>query len=165
MTDWEKELARIDKQLASLSDDKLIAAADAQAQAQGPPPATVPKGAAPGRAPSAPARAPAAVPERRSRWGLLGRVALAMGLGVAILFWPYGTTCGTPLFGYLASVVVLGATGVLAAVASWRQRAAVAHVLSLGAVLWAVVLGAAQVLPRTAYIAQDPAARATWLCP
>ncbi len=103
--------------------------------------------------------------DRRSRWGLLGRVALAAGLGVALLFWPYGTLCGTALFGYLASVGVLGATGVVAAVTSWRRRAPVAHVISLTVVLWAVVLAAAQVLPRTAYVATDPAARATWFCP
>jgi len=38
--DWDKELAKVDKQLASLSDDALL----------GPPPTTGAKGAAPARA-------------------------------------------------------------------------------------------------------------------
>lgn len=152
-TDWEKELAKIDKQLASLSDDKLIAAAEAQAPA----PPTVGKGR--------PEAKPSLPPSfGRARWGVIGRVALAVGLGVAVLFWPYDAVCGIRLFGYLGALGVLIATGVVAAVSSWRNRAAVGHVVSLMVILWALALCAAVVLPRVGYVS-DPAAAATWLCP
>ncbi len=152
-TDWEKELAKIDKQLASLSDDKLIAAADAQTPAR---PATV-KGE--------PAAKPSLPPSpQRARWGVIGRVALAAGLGVALPFWPYDAACGIRLFAYLAALGVLTATGMVAAISSWRHRSAVGHVVSLVVIVWALTLSAAVVLPRVGYAA-DPAAPATWLCP
>lgn len=152
-TDWEKELAKIDKQLASLSDDKLIAASEAQTPAR----PAMPKGGP--EAKSTPPSLP-----RSTRWGVIGRVTLAVGLGVAVLFWPYDAACGVRLFAYLGALGVLTATGMVAAISSWRHRAAIGHVISLMVILWALALSAAVLLPRVGYTA-DPAAPSTWFCP
>jgi hypothetical protein len=155
MTDWDKELAKIDKQLAELSDEKLLASSPSPAAPAAAPPK---KGGA-----AAPPSAPVYV--RGAQWGVAGRVALAVGLGVALLFWPYGTACGASLFAYLGAVGVLGAAGVLAAVSTWRHRAPVMHVAALLSLLWALALVAAIVLPRTTYAAPDSVTPAPWLCP
>jgi hypothetical protein len=51
-------------------------------------------------------------------------------------------------------------TGAWVAVASWRLRSEVAHILALLIVLWGIVLAAEQVLPRIGYAAE----RASWHC-
>ncbi len=150
-TDWDKELAKIDKQLASLSDDKLIASA------------RTPDLVAPGAAKGGPAAKPAVPSPLKAHWGVLGRVALAVALGVGVLFWPYDTACGIRLFAYVGALGVLMATGMVGAVSSWRHRAPVLHVVSLVVILWALALAAAVVLPRVGY-AGDPAGAATWFC-
>lgn len=157
MTDWEKELARIDKKLAALSDDKLIAAADAEAGG-----AELPASVRPAQAGTVVTPVTRAVP--RSRLGLFARVSLALLLGVAIIFWPYEEDCGAGLFAYLGALTVVGASGVIAAVASWRRRAPVSHVASLVVVLWTIALMAVQVLPRVGYAAVASERPATWLC-
>lgn len=147
---WEKELARIDKQMSSMSDDQLLASA----------------------APAAPTPGSASSPTRQatggrdvappSKLGLIVRVSLAAGLAVAVPFWPYAARCGAPLFGYLAAIAVVCAAGIWAAIATWRARAARAHLLTLGVVAWGLGLAAIEVLPRVGY-ANDPA-RVDWMC-
>lgn len=145
---WDKELAKIDKQMSSLSDDELAARTAA------------PAGKSPGRAPvSDPGPAPAGAP---SRAGVVLRVGLAVALAIGVHFWPYGRQCGLGLSGYLASVTVVGAAGTWAAVATWRARSARAHMLALLVVTWGIALAAVEVLPRIGY-AKDPA-RVAWLC-
>ena len=84
--DWDKELAKVDKQLASLSDDALL----------GPPPATTGKKEVPSGkkapAPSAPVAARAT-----SSWSVYGRLILSLAVGVAMLLWPYPARCGVGL--------------------------------------------------------------------
>jgi hypothetical protein len=155
MTDWDKELAKIDKQLAELSDEKLMASSPAPAAPTAAPPAK--RGAAPLPPPS--------VSGRGGRWGVLGRVALAVGLGAALLFWPYGTACGVRLFAYLGALGVLGAASILAAVSGWRHRAPAMHFAALLSLIWALALVAAVVLPRTSYAVPDTGTPAPWLCP
>jgi hypothetical protein len=46
----------------------------------------------------------------------------------------------------------------------WRHRAAKAHTLSLLLVLWGLVLGAIDVLPRTGYAIPTQAHPAGWAC-
>jgi hypothetical protein len=162
--DWDKELAKIDKQLGSLSDDALL----------GPTPVTLPgnkPGAKPVAAPpsgvvkqprlSAPA---SAEPRATSSWGVYARLTLSVALGVAMVLWPYPARCGPGLAGYLAAVVVVVASGVWSSVWTWRHRASHAHTLSLLIILWGLVLGSIEVLPRIGYAkaaAQHPAA---WAC-
>jgi hypothetical protein len=141
MTDWDAELKKIDKQLESMSDSALI------------PAAPTPKGAAP---PNAAAQAQVAAERAGTRtWGAFLRLALATALGVGILFWPYETRCGVGLAGYLAAVGAVALGGLWSSVWTWKHRTARAHVLSLLLVVWGLVLGALEVLPRVGYAKPD----------
>jgi hypothetical protein len=145
MTDWDAQLKKIDKQLESMSDSALIPAA--------------PKNAPPA------ARAEVATERATTRtWGAFLRLALATALGVGILFWPYPTRCGVGLAGYLAAVTAIVAGGVWSSVWTWRHRTARAHVLSLLLILWGMVLGATELLPRVGYAKPDPARPTGWTC-
>jgi hypothetical protein len=145
MTDWDAELKKIDKQLESMSDSALI-----PAPAKNAPPA---------------ARAEVAAERATTRtWGAFLRLALATALGVGILFWPYPTRCGFGLTGYLLAVAAVFAGGVWSSVWTWRHRTARAHVLSLLLILWGMVLGATELLPRLGYAKADPARPTGWTC-
>ena len=142
--DWDAEMRKIDKQIASLP-----------AQGAAPARAAAPPGAA---APVAPAR-----PET-STFGVMARLALACALGVAIMFWPYGAKCGFGLAAYLASVSTLVVAGVWASIWTWKHRAARAHTVSLLLVTWGLVLAAADVLPRVGYAKPTATHPANWTC-
>ena len=141
---WDKELAKIDRQLESVSDEALF-----------------PTKAAPTPAAKAEAKAAQA---RTSTLGVVLRLALATALGVGILFWPYEAKCGLGLAGYLAAVGVVTVGGLWSAVWSWKHRAAKAHVLSLLLGLWGLVLAAMEVLPRVGYARPDLRHPAIWSC-
>ena len=145
MTDWDAQLKKIDKQMETMSDSALIPAA--------------PKGAAPQ------ARAEVAAERAGTRtWGAFLRLTLATALGVGILFWPYPTRCGVGLVGYLLAVAAIVAGGVWSSVWTWRHRTARAHVLSLLLVLWGLVLGGIELLPRVGYAKADLTRPAGWTC-
>ncbi len=145
MKNWDKELARIDKQLESMADEALLPSSVA----------TTPE-----------AKAEVKALQGRTRTlGVLARLTLAVALGLGMLFWPYDARCGFGLAGYLASVGVVIGSGLWSAIWSWRHQAPRAHVLSLLIVLWGLVLGAVEILPRTGYAKPDPARPLTWLCP
>ncbi|HEY5220318.1 MAG TPA: hypothetical protein VIJ16_10950 [Gemmatimonadaceae bacterium] len=153
--DWSKELAKIDKQLGSMSDDALLPqeakpAADARQRA----PASTGKsdGAKP-----APAKA-------TGGFGVFARLALSVVLGVAILLWPYQARCGLGLAAYLGAVAVVVVSGAWSAVWTWRHRAARGHVLSLLILLWGLVLGSMEVLPRVGYAKADLRHPTGWVC-
>jgi hypothetical protein len=142
---WEKELAKIDKQLESMADEALLPSTGAKSP-----------------------EAKAEVKARQSRTrtlGVLARLTLAVALGVGMLFWPYDARCGFGLAAYLGAVLVLAGSGVWTAIWSWRHQAPRAHVLSLLILLWGITLGAVEILPRTGYAKPDPGHPATWLCP
>ena len=150
-TDWDKELAKIDKQLGSISDEEL---------ARSTPPAKATGARAAGVAlPPAASRL-----TKRQALGLFSRLALALGLGVAMLFWPYAQRCGSGLFIYLGALVVVIGAGLWSAVAAWRHRAAKTHILSLAVVAWGVTLGAREVLPRVGYARPELGFPTTWMC-
>jgi hypothetical protein len=85
-------------------------------------------------------------------------------LGIAILFWPYPNRCGVGLAGYLGAVAAVSIGGAWSAVWTWRHRAGAAHVLSLLLVLWGLVLGAIEVLPRIGYAIPTLAHPPIWTC-
>ena len=155
--DWDKELAKVDKQLASLSDDQLVA-----------PPASGGKGAlAPPSTAAPPKAAPrdAGAPRPTTSLGVYARLTISVALGVAMLVWPYPARCGPGLAAYLAAVAVVLASGVWSAIWTWRHRASRAHILSLLLILWGVVLGSMEVLPRVGYAKPDLRHPSTWSCP
>jgi hypothetical protein len=145
MSDWDAELKKIDRRLEALSDSALVPA---------PPP-------------GAPASARAEVAAERAStrtWGAFLRLALATALGVGILFWPYPKQCGVELGGYLAAVSAVTVGGLWSSVWTWRHRTARAHVLSLLLVVWGLLLGALEVLPRVGYAKPDAARPFGWSC-
>lgn len=158
MTDWDKELAKIDKQLASMSDADLVAepARPALPAGKGKAPAPVRQSA------QAPAEAPAG--GKYATLGLYARFGLSVALGVGMMFWPYDAKCGAGLALYLGAVAAVVISGVWSAVWSWRHRAAKLHVLSLLILTWGLVLGGLDVLPRIGYAKPNLLHPATWAC-
>lgn len=141
---WEEEMKKIDRQLESISDEALLPA----------------KGAA------TPAAKAVAVEKQASTktLGVMLRLLLSLALGVGIVFWPYGTRCGLPLFGYLAAAGLISVTGVWSAIWTWRHRSARGHLVALGLVLWGALLAANEILPRVGYARPTEAHPAVWLC-
>ena len=141
---WDKELAKIDKQLESLSDEALLPAR-------------------PDAGPAARAETQA-IQRETTTLGVMSRLLLATALGVGMAFWPYSARCGTGLFAYLGAVGVLMAAGAWSAVWTWRHRSAKAHLLSLLLILWGGTLAAMEVLPRIGYAIPTEAHPAAWMC-
>jgi len=138
MSDWDRKMANIDKRLESISDDQLV-----------------------GR-PKTPAIA--RVRAETSTFGVFARLLLSVALGVAIVFWPYGSRCGIGLAAYLGAVTAVVASGVWSAVWTFRHRAGRAHALSLLLILWGMLLGAQEVLPRVGYAIPTPQHPTAWVC-
>jgi hypothetical protein len=153
--DWSKELAKVDKQLASLPDDALLAPTGGTNQ---PPAGKGGKGTPDAGAAGVPGR-----PETSS-WGVYSRLVLSVALGVAMVVWPYEARCGVGLGAYLAAVVVVITSGVWSSVWTWRHRASRAHALSLLLILWGLLLGSIEVLPRVGYAKPDARHPAQWAC-
>jgi len=144
--DWDKELAEIDKVIA-------------KQPVGGPKP---PSAGAPAALP-APRSAPSAPPAVRGRAALGGWVRVLLGVAVAAgvtLAWPYRHSCGLPLYGYLAASAGVLLAGVWGAVASWKRRLGLAHVVSLLVILCGTGLILKELLERTNYVRHP----ATWSC-
>jgi hypothetical protein len=128
---WDKEMARIDKQLESASDAQLFPAK-------------------PGA--STPEKVQVAADRAATRsWPAILRLMLSVALGIGVLFWPYGNRCGAGLAGYLIAVTAVIGSGVWSALWTWRHRTGRAHILSLLLIAWGLVLGTTEILPRIGY--------------
>ena len=146
--DWDKELADIDRVI----------------QKHGAAPSSGPPALPPAATPAPTARAPSAAGPMLARGSIAMTwfwVALAVLLAAALPLWPYGKGCGLQLFFYLGAATLALLAGAAGAVNSWRSRRGLAHVISLVVVVFAGVMGAREVLPRTGYAAEAQA----WLCP
>jgi len=143
-SNWDKELAKIDKQLESMSDEALLPAK-------------------PNASPAEKVQAKA-VQRETTTFGVMARLLLATALGVGMFFWPYSARCGAGLLGYLAAVGMLVTAGAWSAVWTWRHRSAKAHLLSLLLVLWGGTLAAMEILPRVGYAIPTEAHPAAWMC-
>jgi len=150
--DWSKELAKIDQQLQSLPDEALV---PAKASPGGKGAGAQSMGAAP---PAASGRGKAAT------FGMLARLTLSVALGVGMLFWPYEARCGAGLALYLGAVGAVLVGGVWSTVWSWRHRSGRAHTLALLLLLWGLVLGSLEVLPRVGYAKPSLKHPTTWAC-
>jgi hypothetical protein len=159
--DWEKELAEIDRRLAS-----------APAEAEAPPVATPPsKGrpVAPAALTTRPSTAaPTAAPVARRHWkataGLFVRLLVTAALLACVVVWPYETRCGPWLAGYLTTIGLTALAALWTSVAAWRHRGAIVHVLSLAVLVTAGVYAGLEVLPRIGYAMPNPAHPAMWAC-
>lgn len=149
--DWEKELAKIDKQLASLPDEEL--------DAEAPVGTGMPRGVA-----AAPARAKAPVGaaanssavvggglSRKTRIWAYTKLGVAVAGAVGVWFWPWAARCGLPLAGLVSAGVGVGLLGVWSGTGTWKHRLGRAHLLSLLVVVSGAVLVAREVLPRVGY--------------
>jgi hypothetical protein len=141
--DWDAKLADMDRRLESVSDRELLSTPPARGQ---------------------PARVDAERARRTTTFGVLARLVLAVMLGVAMLFWPYSARCGVGLAAYLGAVAMVVAAGWWTAFWTWRQRSPKGHVLSLLLILWGLVLGAVEVLPRVGYARPDAERPQIWVC-
>ena len=149
-TKWDKQLAKVDRTLEAMSDDALLPDDSA-------------------RQPSPAARKERKEELREERHktttlGVFARLVLAVALGVAMLFWPYSARCGVGLFGYLGAAAMVIVAGAWSSIWSWRHRSGQAHVLSLLLIVWGVVLGATEILPRVGYAIPDAQHPAIWMC-
>jgi hypothetical protein len=152
--DWDKELAKVDKQLASLSDEALLVPAGGGKKEAG-------SAATKGRAPVS---ADTGDVGGKTPWGMYARLTISVALGVGMVVWPYESRCGFGLAGYLAAVIVVITGGVWSSIWTWRHRASRSHALSLLLILWGLVLGAIEVLPRIGYAKPDPKHPSAWTC-
>lgn len=148
--DWDKEMADIDRLLAS---DKPQ------------PPSAAPSGGAVVKSSGAPAVAPAARPSGtvsrpRDAVGVWLKVLLGALGGAALLYWPYGKSCGPSLYLYLLGVLAVVSAGVWAMRGAWTHRRGWAHIVGLLVFLLGCGLAAAEILPRVGYttVAQS------WTC-
>jgi hypothetical protein len=132
--DWDKELANIDRAIA---------------KQQSSPPS------------SAPPVTPTPGPRRRFVALAWFWTVVATVLALALLLWPYDKTCGIRLIFFLGAAVLALVMGVLGAFTSWAHRQGLPMLLSLLVILWAGIMAAREILPRTGYAkhAMD------WTCP
>lgn len=141
---WDAELKKVDRAIEGVSDEAMFPSKSA---------------------PNAAAKSAATEVQRTtSTLGVFLRLGISVALGIAIVFWPYAARCGFGLTAYLAAVVTLIAAGTWSAVWTWRHRSARGHLLSLLLVLWGLVLGATEVLPRTGYAVPTDNHPANWVC-
>lgn len=146
MTDrnWDDELKKIDKQMERVSDEAIFPTKQAGS--------------------SAAKAAVTAVQGSTTTFGVFARLTLTVALGVGMVFWPYSARCGLGLAAYLAAVGALVVSGVWSSIWTFRHRSAMAHTLSLLLVLWGLLLGAIDVLPRTGYAVPSVGHPAGWAC-
>ena len=151
--DWDKELAQIDKLIAS-------GAGSGKAAPESP---VVRKGPS---APAATGRASASTaPGRLARlrhtpFFTWVRLLLALGLGLGMTQWPYTHGCGLALYAYLAGVATVIVASFWTLLSSWKSRSGLAHFLSVALLLWGTGLAAREILPRVGYAKTS----APWQC-
>lgn len=141
--DWDKELADIDKVIA-----KMPAQSQAPARSGGSAPAPE------SRQISAPSGG------KMAAFTTWLRVGLGLALAVGITQWPYASACGLNLIVYLGAIGVVVIAGLWSSISSWRRRMGLAHTLSLMVLLWGLILGAREILPRSGYAKHVR----TWSC-
>ncbi|MEP6766241.1 MAG: hypothetical protein ABJB66_18155 [Gemmatimonadaceae bacterium] len=163
MTDrnWEQELAKIDKQLASVSDEQLLAQNAAPSAPQRGPVAAPNAKAAPVATKAAASVAPS---KTVGSWIAWVQLVVASGAASGLWFWPWGTRCGLNAIGFTTAAGAVTLLGLWSAVGSWKHRQSYAHVLSFGVMIWGLVLGAREVLPRVGYAIPSDARPAGWTC-
>jgi hypothetical protein len=132
--DWDKELADIDRAMAKQ----------------------------PGSPPAKAGASPAAVtPQRRFVALAWFWTVLSVLLAVALIIWPFDNSCGIRLIFFLGAALIASVLGVVGAVTSWAHRQGLAMLLSLIVILFAGIMAAREVLPRSGYAREA----LEWTCP
>ena len=145
--DWDKELAQIDKLIASgKTEPPPIASKPARTHEAAPATAEAEGGRIAGL--------------RHTPFFTWVRLLLALGLGIGMTQWPYTHGCGFPLDAYLVGVGTVIVASFWTMLSSWRSRSGIAHFLSVALLFWGTALGAREILPRIGYARQ----RASWTC-
>jgi hypothetical protein len=153
--DWDKELAQIDKLIASGgTEPPPIKGAQAAQGAQG---AREGRGAASAASAAGGSRIAGL---RHTPFFTWVRLLLALGLGIGMTQWPYTHGCGLPLYAYLACVGTVIVASFWTMLSSWKSRSGLAHFLSVALLFWGSALGAREILPRIGYSRQS----ASWVC-
>lgn len=98
--------------------------------------------------------------ERNRKLGVWARLSVVVILAAAVLWWPYGKSCGFGLATYVAATAMIIVGGLWVCVCTWTGRMARTHAVAMLVALWGGGLIAAEVLPRIGYAARP----ATWLC-
>lgn len=98
--------------------------------------------------------------ERNERLWVWARLSVVVSLSAAVLWWPYGRSCGVGLAAYVAATAMIIVGGLWVVVCTWTCRMGRAHAIAMLVALWGVGLIGAEVLPRIGYAAQS----AAWLC-
>jgi hypothetical protein len=75
-------------------------------------------------------------------------VTLGLLLSVSLPYWPYPKTYLLGMLLYLFAVALLVVAGVWSAKLTWDVRLGGAHTVSIGIVLWAIALVAAETMPQ-----------------
>lgn len=150
--DWDKEMAEIDKIIAS----------GKSAPASGPPALSAParEGQPKSNVPDTRSTAPI-VTRGRHKLAVWFRALVGVGGVVALQIWPYGNSCGTMLYLYVLTAFMVTLVGVWTMRASWTHRRGVAHVGGLLVLIAGLIFAAIQILERTGYAA----VRLGWTCP
>lgn len=153
-------MAKIDKQLASVSDAQLLA--DRSAVTAG----TAGKGAAPVGKSAPVSAAPTArtATKEPGAWLSWLKVLLAVGAAASLMFWPWPARCGIPILGFTAATSGVALLGVWSAVGTWKHRLGLAHLASLLVTVWALLLGAREVMPRMGYAIPTLERPGQWTC-
>jgi hypothetical protein len=97
-------------------------------------------------------------------FGLYLRVGLSVALAVGMMFWPYDAKCGAGLGLYLGAVSAVMVSATWSSIWSWRHRAARLHTLSLLLLLWGLILGSLDVLPKVGYAKPTLLHPEAWVC-
>jgi hypothetical protein len=153
-SDWDKELAKIDKQLASMPDEDFQPAPSGGTG--------MPRGVT--AAPTRPAAAVTSAATGKARAWAYTKLAVAVAGGIGVWFWPWPARCGLPLAGLVAGGAGVGLLGIWSAVGTWRHRLGRAHLLSLLVIVSGAVLVAREVLPRVGYALETFDRPGRWTC-
>lgn len=96
----------------------------------------------------------------KDEYGVWARFGVVATLATAMLWWPYGRSCGFGLALYLTSSTMIIVGGIWVVACTWILRMPRTHALAVVVTLWGAALITAQVLPRVGYAANV----ATWMC-
>lgn len=102
--------------------------------------------------------------ERNEQLWVWARLIVVGTLGGAVLWWPYGRSCGFGLSTYLAATSMITIGGLWVVACTWIQRMARTHAIAMLLTLWGVGLIGIEILPRIGYARTDPSHPATWFC-